>query len=222
MRKVISFITGTLIFSALPLIGWGVKDLHGYFLSPARITFLCMMIISTLLVIIFVPDEGRSRGEGKKMQKQHKISLFFLQIISLLVVIFAPFLDRRGLAVWNENEILRFTGLLLLSCGFSLMNWAVINLDKQFSTDVTLQDGHKLITKGAFRFVRHPRYLGIIIFLAGISMTFRSWVGLGLMVASVFVLIWRIRDEEKLMKEEFGKEWDEYKKKTYSLIPYIY
>jgi protein-S-isoprenylcysteine O-methyltransferase Ste14 len=36
------------------------------------------------------------------------------------------------------------------------------------------------------------------------------------------VLLWRIRDEEKLMQDEFRDEWADYKKRTCALIPFIY
>jgi hypothetical protein len=41
----------------------GVNDLHGFFLSAPRMIYVIMMAILSLLVVIFVPEEGRSRGK---------------------------------------------------------------------------------------------------------------------------------------------------------------
>jgi protein-S-isoprenylcysteine O-methyltransferase Ste14 len=181
-----------------------------------------MMAIVSVFVVIFVPDEGRSHGEGKKLVKRQKLSLLFLQIIPPLIILLSQFFDHRGIALFHENNILRSTGLILSFTGFLFMNWSVMVLGKQFSVDVTIQDDHKLITKGPYRYIRHPRYLGIIIFFTGIPLVFLSWSSLIMVLFLVIVLLWRIMDEEKLMQEEFKKDWEDYKKRTFSLIPFIY
>jgi protein-S-isoprenylcysteine O-methyltransferase Ste14 len=38
----------------------------------------------------------------------------------------------------------------------------------------------------------------------------------------IVVLLWRIHDEEALMRQEFGADWGAYAKKSWHLIPYIY
>jgi len=62
----------------------------------------------------------------------------------------------------------------------------------------------------------------IIIFAAGIALTFRSWLALVLDGGILLVLLWRIRDEEVLMCQEFGAEWDLYSRKTWRLVPFLY
>ena len=79
-----------------------------------------------------------------------------------------------------------------------------------------------LVTGGPCRFLRHPRYLGIIVFVAGIALVFHSWVGLILDVAIILVLVWRIRDEEALMHTEFGAEWEAYSRQTWRLAPFLF
>jgi protein-S-isoprenylcysteine O-methyltransferase Ste14 len=78
------------------------------------------------------------------------------------------------------------------------------------------------VTDGPYRYLRHPRYFGIIVFAKGIALVFRSEVGLILVVALFLVLLWRIRDEETLMREEFGPEWEAYAQKSWGLIPFVY
>jgi protein-S-isoprenylcysteine O-methyltransferase Ste14 len=87
---------------------------------------------------------------------------------------------------------------------------------------VTIQEDHKLITTGPYSYIRHPRYLGIILLLSGMSLVFRSWMAFIFALASVLVLIWRIRDEENLMHQEFTDTWEQYTKRSWRLIPYIY
>ena len=166
--------------------------------------------------------KGRSQGEGKKLVKRQKLSLLALQIVPIFIVILSPFFDHRGIGLFKENDITRIAGLVLAFLGFILMNWSVMALGRQFSVDVTIQEDHKLITSGPYKHIRHPRYLGIIIFFTGISLVFLSRISIIILILLLFVLLWRIKDEEKLMQQEFKKDWEDYKKHTFSLIPFIY
>jgi protein-S-isoprenylcysteine O-methyltransferase Ste14 len=224
MKKAVSFIVGIVLFSLLPVIGWGVYNIDGFIGNPFRLSFILMMATLSLLVVIFVPNQGRGYGDGdnKKLVKRQKLTILFLQIAPLLIVILSPFFDRYHILTLSENNILRFIGLVLSAIGFSLMNWSIIVLGKQFSINVTIQNNHKLITKGPYKFIRHPRYLGIIVFLIGIPLIFLSMITLLFDLLVIGVLLWRIKDEEELMSQEFKDEWNNYRKTTYSLFPFIY
>ncbi|HKJ68918.1 MAG TPA: isoprenylcysteine carboxylmethyltransferase family protein, partial [bacterium] len=145
-----------------------------------------------------------------------------LQVIPLAIVLAAPYRDRHSIVVMGEPEVLRYPGLLLFAAGLLLMHWAENILGKQFSVYVRIRDDHQLVTGGVYRYLRHPRYLGIILFNAGISLIFRSWFALLLVAVLTLVLIWRIWEEEALMREEFGTDWDVYVHKSGRLIPFVY
>ncbi len=222
MKKPISILIGIIIFSGLPLLGWDIMDIGGFIQNPIRLIYIIMMALLSSIVAIIVPESGRSHGVGKKLMQRHKLSLLYLQIIPLLIVIMAPYFDHNEVLVWNENDITRYVGLGITFIGFIFMNWSVMILDKQFSVDVTIQEDHNLITKGPYYYIRHPRYLGIIIFFTGISLTFRSWISLFFVFMTIIVLIWRIKDEERLLQEEFETDWENYKAKTYALLPFLF
>lgn len=221
-RKFFSIIAGIFIFAGLPILGWGLNDLSGFFSLPARLYFVVMMAILSVLVVLFVPEEGRGQGKGEKPAEQHKWSLLFLQVVPVLLLIVCAWSDRHGVAEMKFSWPFRFIGLCSTFLGFLLMNWSVLVLGKQFSVDVTIQKDHQLVNTGPYSFIRHPRYLGILIFFKGISHVFLSWIGISMVVVILVVLIWRIRDEEELMFQEFQEEWVPYRKKTWVLIPFIY
>ena len=116
----------------------------------------------------------------------------------------------------------RWLGVGVSALGYALVFWSGLVLGKQYSADVTIQAGHQRITHSIYRFVQHPRYMGVIALAVGISCVFRSWIGL---VASVFflgVILFRIRDEESVLHNEFGLQWEAYCQRSWRLIPYIY
>ncbi len=78
------------------------------------------------------------------------------------------------------------------------------------------------MTEGVYRYLRHPRYLGIVVFTLGFALVFRSGVGLALVPAETFVLLWRIGDEEALLRSEFGPAWDAYAERSWRLVPFVF
>lgn len=222
MKKFGFWLFGVVFFAGLPLIGWGLGDVAGFFADPFRLAYVVLMAIASLLVVLLVPREGRGFGEGEQLVARQRLTIRFLQLAPLLLVVLCPYLDRRGIVVLGAEAFLRPLGLVLTAAGFFLMNWSVAALGRHFSVDVTIQAGHQLITSGPYRHIRHPRYLGILVFFAGIAFVYRCWLGLGVTLLTLVVLLWRIRDEEALMAQQFGAEWEAYCERSSFLLPGIY
>jgi len=222
MKAVLLGGVGVFLFAGLPLIGWGVTDVRGFAGNGARLVYLVMTVLLQLVIALFFPEVGQGSGEGRDTVRRQKIAIVLLQIFSLALVVVGPYCDRRALLVINRADVLRFLGLFLFLAGFVIMNGAQVSLGKQFSVQVTIQDGHRLKTDGLFRHIRHPRYLGIILFNFGFSLVFRSYLALLLSTTLMAVLVWRIHDEEALLRHEFGGEWDAFVKRSWRLLPFVW
>ena len=66
-------------------------------------------------------------------------------------------------------------------------------LGRQFSTEATIQQCHKLIQDGPHKYLHHLHYMGILTFFLGISAAFRSLLTIAL---AFFLFAWRIGAEE--------------------------
>jgi protein-S-isoprenylcysteine O-methyltransferase Ste14 len=222
LRTFIKLLAGLLIFVGLPWLGWGPADPLGFIANPARLGYVVLVTLLQIVIVIKLPEVGSDRGAGSKTVQRQRVAVLLLQLLPLAIIISSPFSDSHDFAALGQSDPVRYTGLALFAVGFAGMNWAEIALGKQFSIQVTLQQGHQLITGGIYRYLRHPRYLGIMLFNAGIALLFRSWLGLILAAGLVAVLLWRIADEEAFMQAEFGAEWQEYCKRSWRLVPFIY
>ncbi len=222
IRSLTKLLIGALIFAGVPLLAWGARDLSRFFADPARAAYVAMILLMQAIIVILLPGVGRDRGAGKRTVRRQRIAVALFQVLSFAILIAAPYCDRRGIAAIGAGEGLRIAGLALFAFGFGLMHWAEAALGRQFSVQVTIQEDHRLVTGGPFRHVRHPRYLGIILFNVGFSLVFRSVVALALSAAFLIVLLWRIRDEDALLEREFGKEWRCYARSTRRLIPFVF
>ena len=81
-----------------------------------------------------------------------------------------------------------------------------------------------LRTDGIFKYIRHPLYLGTILYVTGLTLIFTRNVGLAFtnMVIIVFIVLLAIDIEENNMILWFGKEYLDYKNKTKMLIPFTF
>ncbi len=62
----------------------------------------------------------------------------------------------------------------------------------------------------------------VVLPLAGFCLVFRSWLGLLFAAAMAPVLAWRVHDEEALMRQSFGSEWETYRLRTWRIVPFLY
>lgn len=100
----------------------------------------------------------------------------------------------------------------LTKAGFNMVN----------SCKLQIVENQRLITEGVYSHIRHPLYLGEISRNIGFALFFTSLYGLIVMIIANVFLIMRIRIEERMLISQFGKEYEEYMKKTKKIIPYIY
>ena len=219
-------ITTNLLYLGIPLLGWGLDDLPGFFSSNQRLGYGLLILAFGLGVgyqAIEVPEGIRgSRGQEGKLLARQSIIRFLAVFLLLGALAFLPFSDRRGIGVLTDNQVVRWAGLVVFAVGMGLVYWSGIALGKLYSAEVTIQEDHRLVTSGPYRYIRHPRYLGAVLLGPGLSLIFRSWIGLVASIAVVVIMLLRIRDEEAVMHEEFGQEWEEYCQSTWRLIPPIY
>lgn len=121
-----------------------------------------------------------------------------------------------------ESEAFRGAGVIVIVAGSVLRIWAIATLGRLHSALVAIQPEHKLVRHGPYRYIRHPSYLGLTVFLAGIPMVFAAWFPLLAIPGCIVALRWRIMDEEAFLISEFGHEYESYKKGTWCMIPFIY
>ena len=100
---------------------------------------------------------------------------------------------------------------------------AVKTLGKEWSITARLVEGHKLATSGPYAYVRHPIYTGMLGMLLATGLAISRWTALLVALVVFFVgTMIRIRSEEKLLREAFGKEFDDYARSVRTIIPGLY
>jgi len=113
-------------------------------------------------------------------------------------------------------------GSLLYFPSIVLYLWGYRTLGRMFGISsgfgAVLYQDHKLVQSGPYRYVRHPMYLAVILAAIGALLIFRTWAMVLFSVLSLGV-IFRARQEEHLLADEFGDAWKAYKRDVNGWIP---
>ncbi|HKP45756.1 MAG TPA: isoprenylcysteine carboxylmethyltransferase family protein [Pyrinomonadaceae bacterium] len=121
------------------------------------------------------------------------------------------------------NAFLNIVALAAAIGSVVLITKAVRTLGKEWSITARTVEDHKLATNGPYARVRHPIYTGMLGMLLATGIAISHWLALpvALLVFAAGTLI-RIRIEERLLKETFGSQFDQYAKRVPAVIPGIF
>ncbi len=121
------------------------------------------------------------------------------------------------------NYYFLIPGYLLYIFSNILVIWAMME-NKHFEATVRIQKdrGHKVITSGPYKLVRHPGYLAGIIYVIGLPMILGSVYGFIASAAAILIIIIRTGLEDKTLKNELEGYVEYSKKVKYRLIPGIW
>ena len=119
-----------------------------------------------------------------------------------------------------EQPVLQWIGLACAAGSITMLLWADAWLSRHFAKE---EAARTLMTAGPFRFVRHPRYVSIILaklaspLLLGSSIL--AWISLPMWI---WLVLRRIPLEEAHVRKSFGPAYDAYAARTARLLPGIY
>ncbi|MDE2041054.1 MAG: isoprenylcysteine carboxylmethyltransferase family protein [Patescibacteria group bacterium] len=117
-------------------------------------------------------------------------------------------------------------GSVLIIVSAILRRWSIKSLGDQWAIHAVgpskiISENH-LVHHGPYRIVRHPIYVSYILDLLGFSLVFNALYTIIFIIAvNIPSYIVRARFEEETSKKKFGSEYDAYRSKTYSMLPFI-
>lgn len=164
---------------------------------------------------------GRGRTTGSRRFLTRWPAVFLLSAIYLAVglLLWRPI----ALAIPSQGRLLlTAAGALLFFPGIALYLWAFSTLGAMYGVSSTtaaeLYEGHRLVESGPYALIRHPMYLGVLLVAAGALLIFRTWA-MVVFAPSACVVILRARREERLLAQEFGQAWLQYRAQVPAWMP---
>ncbi len=141
----------------------------------------------------------------------------------LFILIFLTPLVVPKLVAWPEpwDVVGVGLGIIMLGLGGLIALAGVLSLGSNLTAVPYPKDEASLVEKGAYHFVRHPIYSGIILGAVGWGLFTNSL--LALLLALVLFVFFDIksRREEQWLCEKYA-DYPAYQKRVRKLIPFIY
>src|SRR6059036_2012759 len=213
--RLASIAIGFCVYAGLAILGWA--GFRSFFSHPALIALVAVLF--SLSGLAFFAGGNLSPGVREARGNRWVIPVFV--VIGLVNAYLPAYTDRKEL--WTiDGDMVRWLGVVLFAAGGALRIWPVFVLGRRFSGLVAIQPGHTLVTSGVYGVIRHPSYLGLLVKSLGWGLTFRSGVGVLLTALSILPHLARIRSEERMLRTQFGDEYDAYCGRTPRLVPRLY
>ena len=112
-------------------------------------------------------------------------------------------------------------GALCLALGLWLFHRSHVDLGRNWSITLEVREKHQLITRGIYRWVRHPMYVSQALIGVGAPLTLGSRAVLLLAVPALAVLALRIWREEDALARTYP-EYSRYAARTKRVLPFVY
>jgi protein-S-isoprenylcysteine O-methyltransferase Ste14 len=206
---------GTLAYLGLAVLGWG--GFGPFFSNPARIA----LVVATVAMVVAALFSSGNLSTGEREDRSNRWIIGALGLIGILSAWLPAYTDRKEF--WTlDGDAVRWIGVALYAAGGALRLWPVFVLGRRFSGLVAIQPGHTLVTCGIYRHIRNPSYLGLLIMSLGWALAFRSSVGVLLAALNIPPLVARMNSEERLLRSQFGQEYEAYRARTWRLVPRLY
>ncbi|GAA1932084.1 methyltransferase family protein [Streptantibioticus ferralitis] len=128
-----------------------------------------------------------------------------------------------ALSYSTHSVAVRIAVLVVAWAGIAFRLWAIIALGRFFRGTVHIQHGHRVVSTGPYRWVRHPAYSGMLLaalVLALLMGNAASW--LVFTACCLIALGYRIRVEERMLLDALGEEYRAYAARTRRLIPGVW
>ncbi|MEP7007579.1 MAG: isoprenylcysteine carboxylmethyltransferase family protein [Sphingomonas bacterium] len=96
-------------------------------------------------------------------------------------------------------------------------------MGKNWSLVARTREDHQLIQSGPFAFVRHPIYVALFLFMVAMAIAY-GHIGNLIVAVPVYALgTWlRIRHEERILREQFGADYDAYAARVKRFVPGVF
>ena len=229
LRGVIGGLFQVAVFGSLLVVPAGLVP-GGTWYWPRALLFLgvygCVLVISIVGLAIKAPANLEARLKPPVSRKQPVadrivttvLMLWFLDwFVSIPIDVFYwKLLPAPGFTVSALGAVLSVAGFGIIMAAIYENSFAVPIVEDQ--TEV----GQVLVDTGPYARVRHPLYLGLLPFVAGISLWLESYTSLIVSFGFLVVIVGRLVVEERMLRQTLPGYSEYVEKVPYRLVPFVW
>ena len=141
---------------------------------------------------------------------------FFVPLVWVVAPVFA-------FADYSLYPAPLLAGVVCLAVGLWIFARSHSDLGTNWSITLEVREKHQLVTHGIYGTVRHPMYSALLLYSLGQALVIPNWIaGPSYGVAMALLIAFRLGPEERMMQEEFGKDYEAYIERTKRLVPGVW
>ena len=211
------FLIGFIIICMLLFIPAGTLDYPNGWLFIALL--FIPMFFAGIIMLFKSPDLLRRRLNAKEEEEEQKTVILVSGIIFLLAFILAGLNFRFRWFKLPTLVIIIASAIFLLAY---ILYAEVLRENEYLSRTVEVSENQKVVDSGLYGIVRHPMYTSTIFLFLSMPLVLNSIFSFIVMLVYPIIIIFRLRNEEKVLENELIG-YKEYKEKVkYKLIPYLW
>lgn len=186
-------------------------------------TYLAVLMASIGAILVYLvkndPALLARRSNNAEEVASQKI-IHFLVNLTFLAAEALPALDHRfGWSAVPTYMVIAGDGLVALGM---LIIFFVFRENSFTASTVQVAADQRVVSTGLYAFVRHPMYVGGLIFIFGVPLALGSWWALLTFIQLVFVIAWRLVDEERFLVKNLAGYSAYQNTVKYRLIPFVW
>ena len=190
-----------------------------------RIFRNALLVISCAMlpVLLYYRIRSQSTGEPLDRRQEGLFILLTLRPVALLAYggLIAFLIDPAYMA-WSSIHLpatLRWVGIVMCGMTGALWIWTFHQLGANLTDTVVTRRAHTLVTAGPYRWVRHPFYGCVAIFITGAALAAANWFVAVTGAICFWLIVIRTRTEEEHLLARFGAAYEAYRARTGRFVP---
>jgi protein-S-isoprenylcysteine O-methyltransferase Ste14 len=184
------------------------------------------VMIAGFVGVFAVVAPHRVKAATKEKLDRRKEGTFILATLRpvaafLWLSIIAYMINPEWIA-WSSVSLplwLRWTGAVFFGLCVALLMWTLPVLGKNLTDTVVTRREHTLVTRGPYRWIRHPFYVAMALVTLGSALVAANWFILVSGFAVFSLLAIRSRVEEEQLVARFGDAYRDYQNRTGRFLP---
>ena len=217
VNALVKFVCGILLMGLVLFLPAGT------FYYPNAWLFIALLFIPMLflgaVLLLKAPELLRKRLNSKEKETA-QVGIVAASALMFVGAFVAAGLDFRF--GWTVVP----TWLVALAAAVQFASYGlyaeVMRENAYLSRTVEVQENQKVVDTGLYGVIRHPMYTATILLYLAMPIVLGSWIAFVIMLCYPVIIIFRIRNEEKVLEQGLAG-YKEYKQKVkYRLIPFIW
>jgi protein-S-isoprenylcysteine O-methyltransferase Ste14 len=195
-------------------------------MSNSDETFRIVLIIGAVLlfpVALYYRVKSQATGETLDRRQEGLPILLTLRPIAVAGMVgLIVFLVNPAAMAWSSLPLpdwLRWAGVGVGVAGGALLLWTFHTLGPNLTDTVVTRKAHTLVTRGPYRWVRHPFYDSAALCMLANSLATANWFLFLTGALALLLLVVRTRKEEENLLNRFGDDYRAYMESTGRFLP---